>query len=100
MPRAISLRVVADDETFEAELAVVTPDAAASDILGRPPKVTPSSKVVGDLALALAAANADPADFEQNPDRYDIPDSVIGFMAGELGDLPGGWPEPFRSKVL
>jgi pyruvate carboxylase len=25
---------------------------------------------------------------------------VIGFMAGELGDLPGGWPEPFRSKVL
>ncbi|MCU1526000.1 MAG: pyruvate carboxylase, partial [Microbacteriaceae bacterium] len=74
--------------------------AAANKILGRPPKVTPSSKVVGDLALALAAANADPEDFEQNPDRYDIPDSVIGFMAGELGDLPGGWPEPFRSKVL
>jgi pyruvate carboxylase len=74
--------------------------AAASDILGRPPKVTPSSKVVGDLALALAAANADPADFEANPQKYDIPDSVIGFMAGELGDLPGGWPEPFREKVL
>ncbi|MCU1417639.1 MAG: pyruvate carboxylase [Schumannella sp.] len=74
--------------------------AAASDILGRPPKVTPSSKVVGDLALALAAAHADPKDFEQNPDKYDIPDSVIGFMAGELGDLPGGWPEPFRTKVL
>ncbi|MCU1585683.1 MAG: pyruvate carboxylase [Microbacteriaceae bacterium] len=74
--------------------------AAASRLLGRPPKVTPSSKVVGDLALALAAANADPADFEQNPQKYDIPDSVVGFMAGELGDLPGGWPEPFRSKVL
>jgi pyruvate carboxylase len=74
--------------------------AAANRILGRPPKVTPSSKVVGDLALALAAANADPDDFEQNPQKYDIPDSVIGFMAGELGDLPGGWPEPFRSKVL
>ncbi|CAN5250344.1 pyruvate carboxylase [soil metagenome] len=74
--------------------------AAANKMLGRPPKVTPSSKVVGDLALALAAANADPTDFEQNPDRYDIPDSVVGFMAGELGDLPGGWPEPFRSKVL
>jgi pyruvate carboxylase len=74
--------------------------AAASRILGRPPKVTPSSKVVGDLALALAAANADPADFEANPQKYDIPDSVIGFMAGELGDLPGGWPEPFRTKVL
>ncbi|PZU48271.1 MAG: pyruvate carboxylase [Microbacterium sp.] len=74
--------------------------AAADRILGRIPKVTPSSKVVGDLALALVAANADPADFEQNPQNYDIPDSVVGFMAGELGDLPGGWPEPFRSRVL
>src|SRR6185437_874843 len=27
-------------------------------------------------------------------------DSVVGFMAGELGELPGGWPEPFRTKVL
>jgi pyruvate carboxylase len=74
--------------------------AAASEMLGRPPKVTPSSKVVGDLALALAAVDADPADFEANPGKYDIPDSVVGFMAGELGNLPGGWPEPFRTKVL
>jgi pyruvate carboxylase len=74
--------------------------AAASKMLGRPPKVTPSSKVVGDLALALAAVDADPADFEANPEKYDIPDSVVGFMAGELGNLPGGWPEPFRTKVL
>ncbi|MGB4779845.1 biotin/lipoyl-containing protein, partial [Microbacterium sp.] len=74
--------------------------AAADRILGRIPKVTPSSKVVGDLALALVAANAEPADFEANPQNYDIPDSVVGFMAGELGDLPGGWPEPFRSRVL
>ncbi len=74
--------------------------AAANRILGRPTKVTPSSKVVGDLALQLVAADADPEDFERHPERYDIPDSVIGFMAGELGDLPGGWPEPFRSRVL
>jgi pyruvate carboxylase len=74
--------------------------AASNRILGRIPKVTPSSKVVGDLALQLAASEADPHDFEQHPERYDIPDSVVGFMAGELGDLPGGWPEPFRSKVL
>ena len=74
--------------------------AAANQILGRPPKVTPSSKVVGDLALHLVAVNADPAEFAENPQNYDIPDSVIGFMAGELGDLPGGWPEPFRTKVL
>lgn len=74
--------------------------AAADRILGRIPKVTPSSKVVGDLALHLAAVDADPADFEQNPASYDVPDSVVGFLAGELGEIPGGWPEPFRSKVL
>ena len=74
--------------------------AASNLILGRIPKVTPSSKVVGDLALQLAATDADPHDFEEHPERYDIPDSVVGFMAGELGDLPGGWPEPFRTKVL
>ena len=74
--------------------------AAANGILGNIVKVTPSSKVVGDLALALVGAKADPADFEANPTKYDIPDSVIGFLSGELGDPPGGWPEPFRSKAL
>ena len=74
--------------------------AAANRILGNIVKVTPSSKVVGDLALALVGRNADPADFEANPSAYDIPDSVIGFLSGDLGDPPGGWPEPFRSKAL
>jgi pyruvate carboxylase len=41
-----------------------------------------------------------PRDFEANPTAYDIPDSVIGFLEGELGDPPGGWPEPFRTKAL
>ena len=74
--------------------------AAANRILGNIVKVTPSSKVVGDLALALVGRNADPADFEANPAGYDIPDSVIGFLSGELGDPPGGWPEPFRTMAL
>jgi pyruvate carboxylase len=74
--------------------------AAADRILGRLVKVTPSSKVVGDLALHLVAVGADPAEFAENPDRFDIPDSVIGFLGGELGDPPGGWPEPFRTKAL
>ncbi len=74
--------------------------AAADRILGRLVKVTPSSKVVGDLALHLVARGADPADFARHPDRYDIPDSVIGFLRGDLGDPPGGWPEPFRTRAL
>ena len=74
--------------------------AAANAMLGNIVKVTPSSKVVGDLALALVGAGADPAEFEADPARFDIPDSVIGFLRGDLGDPPGGWPEPFRTKAL
>ncbi|WP_029069690.1 pyruvate carboxylase [Jonesia quinghaiensis] len=74
--------------------------AAADRILGRLVKVTPSSKVVGDLALQLVAQGAEPQEFAENPQSFDIPDSVIGFLGGELGDPPGGWPEPFRSKAL
>jgi len=74
--------------------------AAADKILGRLVKVTPSSKVVGDLALQLVARGADPAEFAANPQDFDIPESVIGFLNGELGDPPGGWPEPFRTKAL
>jgi pyruvate carboxylase len=74
--------------------------AAADSILGHLVKVTPSSKVVGDLALHLVGAGVSPEDFAENPDKFDIPDSVIGFLNGDLGDPPGGWPEPFRTKAL
>ncbi|OEU96879.1 pyruvate carboxylase [Streptomyces oceani] len=74
--------------------------AAADRMLGRLVKVTPSSKVVGDLALHLVGAGVEPADFETDPGKYDVPDSVIGFLRGELGDPPGGWPEPFRGRAL
>lgn len=84
-------------ERFEA---IENMYAAASRILGRPTKVTPSSKVVGDLALHLVAVGADPDEFERDPQRFDIPDSVIGFLHGELGTPAGGWPEPFRTKAL
>jgi pyruvate carboxylase len=74
--------------------------AAADRMLGRLVKVTPSSKVVGDLALHLVGAGVEPRDFETDPARFDIPDSLIGFLHGELGIPPGGWPEPLRSKAL
>ena len=54
--------------------------AEANRILGNIVKVTPSSKVVGDLALYLCGANADISEFERDPASFDLPDSVIGFL--------------------
>jgi len=74
--------------------------AAADAVLGRLIKVTPTSKVVGDLALALLGAGIGAEEFADDPARVDIPDSVIGFLRGELGEPAGGWPEPLRSTAL
>ncbi|MFD6894484.1 pyruvate carboxylase [Rhodococcus sp. NPDC060086] len=74
--------------------------AGADRLLGRLIKVTPSSKVVGDLALHLVGAGVSVEDFAAEPGKFDIPDSVIGFLRGDLGTPAGGWPEPFRSKAL
>ena len=74
--------------------------AGADRVLGRLIKVTPSSKVVGDLALALVGAGVTADEFASDPARFDIPESVLGFLRGELGDPVGGWPEPLRTKAL
>lgn len=74
--------------------------AGADRILGRLVKVTPTSKVVGDLALALVGAGISADEFASDPARFDVPESVLGFLRGELGDPPGGWPEPLRTAAL
>ncbi|OZG26157.1 pyruvate carboxylase [Williamsia sp. 1138] len=74
--------------------------ADADRMLGRLIKVTPSSKVVGDLALTLVGRGVSADEFATDPTAYDIPDSVIGFLRGELGDPAGGWPEPLRTRAL
>ena len=74
--------------------------AACNVMLGRPIKVTPSSKVVGDLALHLVASGVTPEQLENEPESVDLPESVIRFLHGELGTPPGGFPEPFRSRAL
>ncbi|HEV7255289.1 MAG TPA: pyruvate carboxylase [Mesorhizobium sp.] len=63
-------------------------------------KVTPSSKVVGDMALMMVAQDLDVADVE-NPSRdIAFPDSVVSMLRGDLGQPPGGWPEPLQKKAL
>ncbi|OBK54738.1 pyruvate carboxylase [Mycobacterium kubicae] len=74
--------------------------AGADRVLGRLIKVTPSSKVVGDLALALVGSGITADEFAADPARFDIPESVVGFLQGELGEPAGGWPEPLRTKAL
>ncbi len=74
--------------------------AACDRILGRPIKVTPSSKVVGDLALHLVASGVTPEQLESDPRSVDLPDSVVAFLRGELGTPEAGFPEPFRTAAL
>ena len=74
--------------------------ALCDDLLGHLVKVTPTSKVVGDLALYVLSAGIDLEELEEDPGSYDLPDSVIGFLRGDLGTPPGGWPEPLRSRTL
>ena len=74
--------------------------AVANELLGKPIKVTPTSKVVGDLALFLASGDVDVELLRDDPGAYDLPASVLGYLAGELGTPPAGFPEPFRTKAV
>lgn len=62
--------------------------------------MTPSSKVVGDLALHPVGTGVSVDEFAADPGRFDIPDSVVGFLRSVLGDPAGGRPELFRTKSL
>jgi pyruvate carboxylase len=74
--------------------------AEANQMFGDIVKVTPSSKVVGDMALMMVTQGLTRADVE-NPDKdISFPESVVGMMRGDLGQPPGGWPEAIRRKAL
>ncbi len=74
--------------------------AVANELLGKPIKVTPTSKVVGDLAIFLASGDIDIEQLREDPGAYDLPASVLGYLAGELGTPPAGFPEPFRTRAV
>jgi pyruvate carboxylase len=74
--------------------------ADVNQMFGDIPKVTPSSKVVGDMALMMVSQGLTRADVE-NPDvDVSFPDSVIALMRGDMGHPPGGFPEAITRKVL
>jgi pyruvate carboxylase len=63
-------------------------------------KVTPSSKVVGDMALMMVSQDLSIADVADPARQIAFPDSVVQMMGGHLGQPPGGWPEAIQKKVL
>ncbi|MGR3639452.1 pyruvate carboxylase [Alterinioella nitratireducens] len=63
-------------------------------------KVTPSSKVVGDMALMMVSQGLSRADVEDPKTEVAFPDSVIDMMRGNLGQPPGGFPDAIVKKVL
>ena len=63
-------------------------------------KVTPTSKVVGDLALVMVSGGLTRADIEDSEREIAFPESVVGLFRGELGRMPGGFPEPLAAKIL
>ena len=63
-------------------------------------KVTPTSKVVGDMALSMVSAGLTRAQVESPDVDVSFPDSVVGLMRGDLGQPPGGFPAGIQAKVL
>ena len=63
-------------------------------------KVTPSSKVVGDLAQFMVANKLSARDVEEHASTLDFPVSVVEFFQGFLGTPPGGFPEPLRTHII
>jgi pyruvate carboxylase len=84
------------DRFEEVEHAYEKANALLGDII----KVTPTSKVVGDLALFVVSAGIDWDELASNPERFDLPASVIGLLRGDLGTPAGGFPQPFTERAL
>ena len=63
-------------------------------------KVTPSSKVVGDMALFMTSNNYSKEDIFANGDSISFPDSVIALFRGDLGQTPGGFPVELQKLIL
>ncbi len=74
--------------------------AEVNDMFGDIVKVTPSSKVVGDMALMMVTQGLSRADVENPQKDLSFPDSVIDMMRGNIGQPPGGWPKALQKKIL
>ncbi len=74
--------------------------AEVNRLFGDIVKVTPTSKVVGDMALFMVGNNLAPADVLEGTRELAFPESVVEFFEGRLGEPPGGFPEQLQKRVL
>jgi len=74
--------------------------AEVNEMFGDIIKVTPTSKVVGDMALYMLTSGLEPGDVLDPERDVSFPESVAEFFRGELGQPPGGFPEALQRKVL
>ncbi len=93
-PQAVSLGLGEKMEEIKKAYADV------NDLFGDIVKVTPSSKVVGDMALYMVSNNLSKEDIYSKGESINFPESVISFFKGDLGQPPGGFPEKLQDIVL
>ena len=76
--------------------------AGVNQLFGDIVKVTPSSKVVGDMTLFLMAKEMKPSDVLKLDEHHDVsfPNSVVEMFSGVLGVPPGGWPRKLQKIIL
>ncbi len=74
--------------------------AAVNRMFGDIIKVTPTSKVVGDLAVYMVTSGITEADVLDPHKDIAFPDSVVSFFRGDVGQPPGGFPKALQAKVL
>ncbi len=74
--------------------------AQVNDLFGDLIKVTPSSKVVGDMSIFMVTNNLTPKDVLENGETLSFPASVISFFKGDLGQAYGGFPKKLQKIIL
>ena len=79
---------------------VVSTYAEVNQLFGDVIKVTPTSKVVGDMALFMVANRLTPRDVLESDRELSYPESVVEFFEGRLGQPPGGFPPELQRRIL
>ncbi len=74
--------------------------SSVNQLFGDIVKVTPTSKVVGDMTLFLMANNLTTQDVLEGKREIAYPESVVEFFEGKLGQPPGGFPAELQSRIL